>query len=533
MDAPDLGPRYQPLYRLAAGGMAEVWVGAQKVAAAQRPVAIKRILPQFAEEEKYVRMFLDEAHLAACIDSPNVVALIDADIAEDGAPFLVMELVEGLPLSTMLRSKPPMDAGTVCYVIKEAALGLHDAHEARAATGELLQLVHRDVSPQNLLLGVDGRVRLADFGVAHALERMTLTVGGEFKGKLAYCAPEQLHGKADRRADVFSLGVVIRQALSGQKLFGKSSGNAETLRKLLHEEILPTQTMAPHIDPALAEVIDKALRRDPDARYANAAEFADALTPFVRASRVTLGALVQLVGGAELQQRRDKTTEMFTALKEGASTSFITDPANSLVALSATAETPVPAPETKRKPAKREPKPRIWPAALVMAGAAAVGVAIALYVDGGGDRGETDLGQATDIFPSEVDDPVVDSLDPLVDPLAVDPEQSAPEPTLPDPTNIEGTDPDPAPPEPSAEADPVGTADTPTRRAQTRTRERDATASMDEDSVEEPAATNQTATNQTQMSQTEIQAQEEGAEDDGEDEPTTMGRASRLRRDVF
>lgn len=316
MDTPQLGPRYRALYPLAAGGMAEVWVGAQKVAAAQRPVAIKRILPQFADDEKYVRMFLDEAHLASCIVSPNVVALIDADIADDGAPFLVMELVEGLSLSDMLKIPThKMDVGMVCYVIQQAAGGLHDAHEARTPSGELLELVHRDVSPQNLLVGVDGRVRLADFGVARGLERMTQTQHGEFKGKLNYCAPEQLRGEIDRRADIFSLGVVMRQALSGKRLFGKSSSSAETLRKLLDEEIQPTLELMPDLNPDLAAALDKAIQRDPDLRYATAAEFGEALAVFAEGSRTTLGKLVETMGGAPLQARRDKTAEHFADLR--------------------------------------------------------------------------------------------------------------------------------------------------------------------------------------------------------------------------
>ncbi|MFK7999031.1 MAG: serine/threonine protein kinase [Polyangiales bacterium] len=316
MEPPQLGPRYRALYPLAAGGMAEVWVGAQKVAAAQRPVAIKRILPQFADDEKYVRMFLDEAHLASCIVSPNVVALIDADVADDGAPFLVMELVEGLSLSDMLKIPThKMDVGMVCYVIQQAAAGLHDAHEARTPAGELLELVHRDVSPQNLLVGVDGRVRLADFGVARGLERMTQTQHGEFKGKLNYCAPEQLRGEIDRRADIFSLGVVMRQALSGKGLFGKSSSSAETVRKLLDEEIQPTRELLPDINPELAEALDKAIQRDPDQRYSSAAEFGDALGKFAEGSRTTLGKFVETLGGAALQLRRDKTAEHFADLR--------------------------------------------------------------------------------------------------------------------------------------------------------------------------------------------------------------------------
>lgn len=316
VEPPQLGPRYRALYPLAAGGMAEVWVGAQRVAAAQRPVAIKRILPQFADDEKYVRMFLDEAHLASCIVSPNVVALIDADIADDGAPFLVMELVEGLSLSDILKIPThKMSVGMLCYVIQQAAAGLHDAHEARTPSGELLELVHRDVSPQNLLIGVDGRVRLADFGVARGLERMTQTQHGEFKGKLNYCAPEQLRGEIDRRADIFSLGVVMRQALSGQRLFGKSSSSAETVRKLLDEEIQPTGELLPDLDPDLAEALDKAIQRDPDRRYATAAEFGEALAEFAEGSRTTLGTFVETTGGPPLQLRRDKTAEHFANLR--------------------------------------------------------------------------------------------------------------------------------------------------------------------------------------------------------------------------
>jgi len=186
-ERPAIYGRYQTLFRIAAGGMAEVYAArALGEAGFQKLVALKRMLPHLTDDDRFVTMFMDEGKLAANIESPNVVSTLDLGRADDGSLYLVMELVVGTTLSTLLRntakageSVPPPVA---CEIIAQAAQGLHDAHEARTPYGAPLQLVHRDVSPQNILVGVDGRIRITDFGVARAVLRRTKTSTGSSRG---------------------------------------------------------------------------------------------------------------------------------------------------------------------------------------------------------------------------------------------------------------------------------------------------------------------------------------------------------------
>ena len=223
-DSGTLG-RYRLLFRIAAGGMAEVYVGAQRGERGFRKlVAIKRMLPHLGTDEHFVQMFLDEARIAADINSPHVVPTLDLGVDENDAPFLVMELIVGLSLAQLLRSVfargERVPVAIAVEILAQAADGLHDAHEARSATGVPLGIVHRDISPQNVLLGTDGRARITDFGVARALNRLTRTNTGELKGKFAYFSPEQANAaELDARADVFALGVVAWETLAAQRLF--------------------------------------------------------------------------------------------------------------------------------------------------------------------------------------------------------------------------------------------------------------------------------------------------------------------------
>jgi len=210
------GP-YEIVARVAAGGMAEVFAARSRdLAGIEKLVAIKRLLPHLVDEQRFVEMFLDEARIAANIHSPHCVETLDLGRADDGLPYLVMELVVGAPLSRLAgRVGGPWPVEMAAVLLAEAAEGLHDAHEARDANGTELHIVHRDVSPQNVLVGIDGRVRIADFGVARAVMRITKTKTGQIKGKLGYFSPEQAMGTAmDRRSDVFSLGIVAWESFS-------------------------------------------------------------------------------------------------------------------------------------------------------------------------------------------------------------------------------------------------------------------------------------------------------------------------------
>ena len=252
--------RYETLFRIAAGGMAEVYAGrVTGEAGFEKLVAIKSMLPNIAEDEEFIQMFLDEARLAANIDHPNVVSTRDLGRDADGSLFIVMDLVVGVTLSKLLRTSQKSNAQIslpiAVELIAQAAAGLDAAHNAVTPLGDRLEIVHRDVSPQNVLIGVDGRARITDFGVARALQRITHTTGDRFKGKFGYSAPEQLQGAPlDCRADIFSLGIVAWELLTYRRLFAARTP-AETVARILSNEIPDVRTYREEVPEDLADVI--------------------------------------------------------------------------------------------------------------------------------------------------------------------------------------------------------------------------------------------------------------------------------------
>jgi len=272
------GP-YEIVARVAAGGMAEVFAARSRdPGGIEKLVAIKRLLDHLVDEQRFVEMFLDEARIAANIHSPHCVETLDLGRAEDGLPYLVMELVVGAPLSRLAaRVNAPWPVTMAAVLLAEAAEGLHDAHEARDASGTELHIVHRDVSPQNVLVGIDGRVRIADFGVARAVMRITKTKTGQIKGKLGYFSPEQAVGsEVDRRSDVFSLGIVAWELLAGKRLF-RAKQLLDVYKKIVLEDVQSLAEVAPHVPAGLVDAVMCALKRNPAERFPDAASFADAL----------------------------------------------------------------------------------------------------------------------------------------------------------------------------------------------------------------------------------------------------------------
>lgn len=246
-----------------------------------RYVAIKRMLPHLAEDARFVQMFLDEGRLAGHVSSPHVVPVLDVGRDDEGALFIVMELVRGVALHGLIVAARKGDERLVpldvaLTILSDAARGLHDAHEAVTPLGEPMALVHRDISPQNLLVGVDGRTRITDFGVARAIQRNTATVAGELKGKLGYFAPEQAKGQVDRRTDVFALGIVAWEMLVGRRLFDGDSP-LERLEKVQRMPIPSARSLRPEIPAELDAVVSRALQRDPSERFQTAGELAAAL----------------------------------------------------------------------------------------------------------------------------------------------------------------------------------------------------------------------------------------------------------------
>ena len=273
--------RYEILTQLASGGMASVYIArAQGVAGFERLVAIKVLHPHLAYEQEFISMFLDEARLAARIRHMNVVPTLDISDSQGDGYFLVMEYIEGDHLGALLgraaKQGERLPRPFVCRVIVDALQGLSAAHRLNDEKGNPLKLVHRDVSPHNILIGTDGIARLTDFGVAKAEVRMASTRAGQFKGKLSYMAPEQAStGTTDQRSDLFSMGIILWESFTGRRLF-KGESNAATLNKLLHDPVPKPSELWPDL-AEFDEVTVKALQRDPDERFQTAEEFVEAL----------------------------------------------------------------------------------------------------------------------------------------------------------------------------------------------------------------------------------------------------------------
>lgn len=268
--------RYRLLYRIASGGMASVYLARLAgVSGFEKLVAVKRIHEHLTENEEFVNMFIDEARLAAQISHPNVVQVIELG-NEGNSHYMVMDYVEGESLLGLVRrTKPPLE---ICAkVIAQAAAGLHAAHELRDRTGELLGVIHRDVSPQNLLLSYDGAVKVADFGVARARGRLHVTTADNVKGKFSYMAPEQARRQPlDRRVDIFALGIVLFEICTRHRLF-KGQSEADSIARVLSLEVPRPSAIYKSFPASLERVIMRALERDPNARFQTAEEMQAAL----------------------------------------------------------------------------------------------------------------------------------------------------------------------------------------------------------------------------------------------------------------
>ena len=311
MSLPEAGVRVIGRYALhdeiAAGGMATVHVGRLLGPAGfSRTVAIKRLHAQFAKDPDFVSMFLDEARLAARVRHPNVIGTLDI-VALSGELFLVMEYVAGESLARLWRAT--RDAGhTIPVPIAIAVFvgvldGLHAAHEATNDRGEPMGIVHRDVSPHNVLVGTDGIARVLDFGVAKAFGRLQTTREGQLKGKISYMAPEQVQGIVDRTTDIYAASVALWEALTGRRLFF-AENEARTLANVLYPKVEAPSHLAPDIPPALDEVILRGLNPEPTARYPTAREMARALQLAVPpAPAFTVGDWVEATSGKALAAR--------------------------------------------------------------------------------------------------------------------------------------------------------------------------------------------------------------------------------------
>ena len=287
---------YELLRHIATGGMAEIHLARQRgVAGVGRLVIVKRMLPQLAVRPDFVTMFQDEARLTATLVHPNIVRVHELG-EQAGTYFIAMELVDGPHLGALfahsLRARAPLPIDLCCWIVARAADGLHYAHDRDdPATGAPLNLVHRDISPQNILVGRAGEVKVTDFGVAKASTQQTKTRTGIIKGKVAYMSPEQCLGdQIDRRTDVFALGIVLYELVTRRRLFHHLKSDLLVMQEITAKDIPRASTANPSVDARLEDILVRALSRDVNGRYATALELSEALDAWL-AGRVGERAL--------------------------------------------------------------------------------------------------------------------------------------------------------------------------------------------------------------------------------------------------
>lgn len=305
--------RYDLFDELASGGQASVHLGRLTGPAGFiRAVAIKRVRADRAQDEYARKMMLDEARLASRVQHPNVVQTLDV-VWHEGELVLVMELIQGESLARLMRAcaeKGGVPVPVTVSIIAGALHGLHAAHQAVDADGHELHLVHRDLSPQNIIVDLHGLPKVLDFGVAKARGRaQDETNDGVVKGKPSYLAPEQIHGETDRRSDVWAMGVVLWEALAGQKLFtGKS--DREVLGKVLSTPIASLRELGRPVSEGLDAVVQRALDRDPKRRFPTAEAMAEALEALEPASSRQVARWVVETAGAAIEHTRQRVREL-------------------------------------------------------------------------------------------------------------------------------------------------------------------------------------------------------------------------------
>ncbi len=305
--------QYRPLFKLDSGGMAEVYVAeSESLAGFKKRVAIKRILPSLLKNEKFVRMFLDEARLSLNLNHANTVSVFDIG-KSDNAYFIVMEYVEGTTLRALLeyfaKKGATIPVPLTLWILNEVLKGLNYAHNLRdERTQRPLGIVHRDMSPPNILISWNGEVKITDFGLAKATTQVETTDPGVVKGKFAYLSPEAAHGRElDHRADVFAVGILAWEMLTGRRLF-LGDTDYETVQNVRRTEAAPVHPFNPDIPSELDPIIARALAADPADRYPNCNDFADDLLAvlFRHSMRVSSRDLTELLRDVRTQQADEK-----------------------------------------------------------------------------------------------------------------------------------------------------------------------------------------------------------------------------------
>jgi serine/threonine protein kinase len=309
--------RYTITERLDHGGMAEVFRGvAESMEGFKKSVAIKRVLPNLTKNQKFVSMFLDEARLSLFLQHANIVQVFDISKTPDNAYFLVMEFVDGCNLKSLIERQKQkgkrMDVGHSVYLMIECCKALQYAHSLEhPETNEPLGIVHRDISPPNILLSKNGEIKLVDFGLAKANSQIEATDPGVVKGKFSYLSPEAASGRdVDHRADVFAVGIILWELFTGRRLFYGES-DYQTVELVRQARVPSIAALNPEIDGEIEAVVRKSLARDPDDRYQNAGDLGEALANFLFSRRmpVTVRDIASLVRDTQVEAMRKRSAE--------------------------------------------------------------------------------------------------------------------------------------------------------------------------------------------------------------------------------
>ncbi len=315
---PEFGPvkrfgDYTLVKKLATGGMAEIWLARRTgIAGFCRFVVVKKILPHLAEQETFVRMFQDEARTSALLSHPNIVQIHELGQAEN-TYFIAMEYIGGENLAAIawrgMKRGRPFPPSFAARVLADAAKALHYAHDLEAIDGRPLGIVHRDVSPQNILVTYDGEVKVVDFGIAKAASKSEVTKTGMLKGKFSYMSPEQCLGaEVDRRSDIFALGILLYELCTGKRLY-KHESELMILDMITKRSVIPPSQVSPNIPSSLEDIILRALEKDADARFQTAQEMQLALESHLRSSPVRAGhpevaAYMQAMFADKIEEKR-------------------------------------------------------------------------------------------------------------------------------------------------------------------------------------------------------------------------------------
>src|SRR3954471_3779845 len=277
--------RYRVIERLAAGGMAEVFLAESAgIEGFKKQVAIKRVLPSLSEKKRFIAMFLDEARLSASLSHSNVAQVFDIGVG-DNAYFIVMEYVDGADLKAVIefmrKSGQTFPVEAACFIASKICEGLTYAHELTGTDGTALQIVHRDMSPPNVLITKHGEIKIVDFGLAKATSQLEKSEAGIIKGKFSYLSPEAAQGlDVDARTDIFAVGIILWEMLAGRRLFLGDTDFATV--KLVREANIPSiSRLNPDVSRDLEQIMGRALARDQGTRYHSARDFGRDLTRFL------------------------------------------------------------------------------------------------------------------------------------------------------------------------------------------------------------------------------------------------------------